>query len=292
MKSELRTRLKLAAIDLDGTLLGPGGDVSPANLQAVARLQDAGLQVVLASGRHFNNMHKYAARLPGVKWLVSCQGGELSDADRKVVLQREFLAGGSAREMLETGRALGFSTLIYSIDGVFTEAGRNPGMDFYTDLAGTPPRQTGTEEILKQPVFKILWIGEPVEIDRVGGQLTKAHQDVQAVRTHQRIWEFMPVGTSKASALKVLAARLGVKPEEAVTFGDGDNDVPMFAWSGLSVAMPHGWPAAIREATHVAPEGPADAALARGVDLILARDYAGARQAAVALEVRAFLSML
>lgn len=269
MKSELRTRLKLAAIDLDGTLLGSDGAVSPANIQAVALLQEAGLQVVLASGRHFNNMHKYAAMLPGVQWLVSCQGGELSDAERKVVLQREFLAAESAREMLETGRALGFSTLIYSIDGVFTGASRSPGMDFYTDLAGTPPRQTGTEEILKQPVFKILWIGEPTEIDRVGGQLAKAHQDVQAVRTHKRIWEFMPVGTSKASALKTLAARVGVKPDETVTFGDGDNDVPMFAWSGLSVAMPHGWPAALRKATYVAPEGPADTALARGVEMIL-----------------------
>jgi len=285
MKSELRTRLKLAAVDLDGTLLGPDGMVSAENSRAVARLQEAGLQVVLASGRHFNSMSKYAAMLPGVQWVVSCQGGELSDTQRKNVLQREFLAAESAREMVEKGRSLGLSTLIYSIDGVFTESIGTSGLDFYTNLAGTPPSQLTMEEIIKQPVFKVLWVGERTEIDRAGEKLVEDHPDVQAIRTHKRIWEFMPVGTSKASALKALAARLGVKPAETVTFGDGDNDVPMFAWSGLSVAMPHGWPAALRSATFVAAEGPAETAFARGVDLILADESGEPGRTMVELEL-------
>jgi Cof subfamily protein (haloacid dehalogenase superfamily) len=273
MRTELTSRLKLAAVDLDGTLLGPDGEVSRTNLQAVNRLQEAGVQVVLASGRHFNNMRKYAAMLPGVQWLVSCQGGELSDSDRQVVLRREFFAEASAGKMLELGRDLGFSTLIYSISGVFTESDRNSGMDFYTDLAGTPPRQIKRGEILGQPLFKILWIGEPAEMDHVGGQLEKVSESVQAIRTHKRLWEFMPAGVSKASALNILAARLEVKPEEVVAFGDGDNDVPMFEWAGLSVAMPHGWPAAIRKASYTAPAGPADSAFARGVDLIFTQGH-------------------
>ena len=54
-----------------------------------------------------------------------------------------------------------------------------------------------------------------------------------------------------------------------VAFGDGENDVPMFEWAGMSVAMPHGWPLALARAKLIAPAGPPETALARGVDLIL-----------------------
>jgi hypothetical protein len=81
--------------------------------------------------------------------------------------------------------------------------------------------------------------------------------------------EFMPADVSKGSALATLALRLGIQPAAAVVFGDGDNDIPMFEWAGMSVAMPHGWPLARAKAKLVAPEGPPETALARGVDLIL-----------------------
>lgn len=267
MKLESRTRMKLAAVDLDGTLLGPDGQVSEENRQAVQRLQNAGVQVMLASGRHYQNMQGFAGQLPGVQWLVSCQGGELSDTARKVVLNREFLPAISVRKTLELGRSLGLSSVAYTIDGVYTGPDVDAGLEFYTNLAGIPPHQVPIGKFLEQPIFKVIWIGEEAaDIDRAHGRLNGLATAVQPVRTHQRLLEFMPVGISKASALKIMASRLDLTPAEVITFGDGDNDVSMFAWAGVSVAMPHGWPAAIRQATHVAPEGPAESAFARGVD--------------------------
>ena len=106
---EVMKQLKLAAIDLDGTLLGHDGQISEANVRAVRKLQSAGVQVVLASGRHYFNMRKYAEALPGVQWVVSCQGGELSDVQRETVLTREFLPAERAKGAIELGRALGFT---------------------------------------------------------------------------------------------------------------------------------------------------------------------------------------
>jgi len=56
-----------------------------------------------------------------------------------------------------------------------------------------------------------------------------------------------------------------------VVFGDGENDIPMFAWAGTSVAMPHGWPAALKNASIVAPVGPPETALARGIEQLFAK---------------------
>jgi Cof subfamily protein (haloacid dehalogenase superfamily) len=261
-------KFKLAAIDLDGTLLGHDGKVSPDNARAVRRLQEAGTRVVLASGRHYRNMQKYADALPGVEWLVSCQGGELSDTPRKTVLTREFLPAASVEETLALGRALGFSSIAYSVDGIFTDSGPNERLEFYADLAGHPASRVGAPEFRHQQIFKILWAGEAPAIEASVVQANSMMAPVQAVRTHQRLLEFMPVGVSKASALKIIAERFAIQPSEVIAFGDGDNDVPMFEWAGLSVAMAHGWPSAIQRATHVSPPGEANTALARAIDLV------------------------
>jgi hydroxymethylpyrimidine pyrophosphatase-like HAD family hydrolase len=122
---------------------------------------------------------------------------------------------------------------------------------------------------MTQEVFKVIWIGEPELISNVKLPLGQVPASVQAVRTHARFLEFMPANVSKGSALALLAARLGIDPAAAVVFGDGENDIPMFEWAGGSVAMPHGWPEAIRRARWVAPNGPTETAFARGVELAL-----------------------
>ena len=45
--------VRLLAIDIDGTLLDTRGNIPPANVTAVARAIDAGVEVVLATGRRY-----------------------------------------------------------------------------------------------------------------------------------------------------------------------------------------------------------------------------------------------
>src|SRR5450756_715029 len=247
MKVEMQNRFKLAAIDLDGTLLGPAHDISPANVRAIQRLQAGGTQVVLASGRHYNSMLKYAQALPGVQWIVSCQGGEVSDVDRTTVLGRTFLSASDVKKTMDLGRSLGFTTVAYTVEGVVTDAKSDFEMDFYTELAGHRPVALASRDLFAREMFKVIWMGEPSALSRLS-LADVAAPPVQAVRTHARFLEFMPVDASKGTALKLLAARLGIASSDAVVFGDGENDIPMFEWAGTSVAMPHGWALALRSA--------------------------------------------
>jgi Cof subfamily protein (haloacid dehalogenase superfamily) len=268
MNNEITNRFRLAAMDLDGTLLGRDHEISEANRRAVRRLHASGAEVVLASGRHHKTMRKYAEALPGVSWMVSCQGGEVSDVSRTRVLGREFLPATEVKQALELGRCLGFTTLAYGVEGVFTNTDWNFELNFYADLAGYRPTKVLQSEMLARDVFKVLWMGVP---DAISNALREsvATPTVQVVQTQARFLEFMPAAVSKATALETLASHLGFTAAETVVFGDGDNDIPMFEWAGVSVAMPHGWPRALQSAKLVAPEGPEDTALARGVDLVL-----------------------
>jgi hypothetical protein len=273
--TELRNvrKFKLAAIDLDGTMLGADAAISPANRIAIKHLQGAGVQVVPASGRHFRSMLPYVEDLPGVEWMVSSQGGEVADRRRTVVLAAEFLPRAFVAESFQIGHSLGFSPVAFGTTGVFTDATWGPDLKFFSDLDGNRPREYRLPEILEHGIFKVIWIGSPEIVDRSLQSSPLNTAGLQVVRTDARFLEFMPVGTSKAAALDLLARRLGIQAAEVITFGDGDNDVSMFQWSGLSVAMPHGWPAAIQAASFTVAPGPAETALARGVDFLFAHGF-------------------
>ncbi|MDR0352235.1 MAG: HAD-IIB family hydrolase [Opitutaceae bacterium] len=273
MKQANSGKFRLAAIDLDGTLLGPDSRIGEANRRAVARMQAAGVEVVLASGRHHHTIRPYAESLGGIRWLVSAQGGEVSDLARGRVLEQRFLAAEHAREVLALGRAWGFAVVVYSDDDVFACGLESEGsaLRHYEELAGRRVVRVDEAGLLERKIFKLIWGADAEAIDRALAAPELARTQATKVRTSARMLEFVPSETTKGAAMAALAAHLGVDAEDALGFGDGDNDVALFRWAGVSVAMPHGTPSARAAATFAAPEGPPESAFARGVDELYKR---------------------
>lgn len=263
------TTPRIAAIDLDGTLLGPDTKISLENRIAITRLAEAGFEVVLASGRHYRSMREYARELPEVEWIVSSQGAEVGTPDRSIVLGRHFLQESDVDALMNAEVARGFSAVYYSSDGVFTAADANEDLAHYAAISGHTPVRAERSHIQSMPLQKILWLGKSPLITALRTDDHIASFGLQGVQTEHSIFEFMPVETTKARALQILADHLGVQAGDVVAFGDGENDIPMFEWAGHSFAMPHGWKNALEKATRMAPPGPPETALAAAVDLLL-----------------------
>lgn len=66
---------KLAAIDLDGTLLDPDKTISEQNAEGVRRLSENGVQVIIASGRRHQNSIRFQRQLQLDGPIIACQGG-------------------------------------------------------------------------------------------------------------------------------------------------------------------------------------------------------------------------
>ena len=49
--------------------------------------------------------------------------------------------------------------------------------------------------------------------------------------------EINAIGASKVEAILRLASYLGIRPEETMGFGDGENDISMIRMAGIGVAM-------------------------------------------------------
>lgn len=259
----------LAAIDLDGTLLGPDLKISPENREAVRRLAGEGVEVVLASGRHLNSMKPYLHELPEVRWVVSSQGAEVGSADGTARLGGNYLRSTDLDGLIGQESLFGFTAVYYAQDDVFASVPRNEELELYSSLSGKIPLLVDSNIIREKSIQKVVWIGTVSAVGALAGSRYPADLGLQGVRTLDRMFEIMPLETTKASGLKILTAHLGLESGQVVAFGDGENDVSMFEWAGLSFGMPHGWKNAIAKASRIAPPGPPHSAFARAVDLLL-----------------------
>ncbi|HEY4814410.1 MAG TPA: Cof-type HAD-IIB family hydrolase [Chthoniobacterales bacterium] len=263
---------RLAAIDLDGTLLGPDKQIGPDNAAAVQRLRDNGVTVIIASGRRHQNSVRFQRQL-GLKGpIIACQGGLIRDGESGNVVEAHFLPQSVTRQIISDAERNDIQTIYYHLDHLYVAERHNRWIDLYESRVGERAEiLPNLEELDGRRALKLVCYGDPNVLAKVRPGMSADYSDkADVLSTERENLEFMPRGISKATALAKVAAQYGVRQEEVLAFGDGENDVTMLAWAGLGVAMGHGNQAAIKAAKRVSPPGPPESAFARAVDTLFA----------------------
>ena len=102
--------IDIIAIDLDDTLLRADLSISEGNKRALAVARDAGIRVVLASGRNVHSMRAYAEELgllgPG-DYMICSNGAEIVHSASGRVLDERRLDPGLCREIAARHRGVG-----------------------------------------------------------------------------------------------------------------------------------------------------------------------------------------
>jgi Cof subfamily protein (haloacid dehalogenase superfamily) len=267
--------IKLAAIDIDDTLLGPDGAISAANAAAVEALRRRGVRVVLASGRNHASMIRFHRELRlGAGPLVSNHGAVVQEADTDV---RWFEQPAPAEPTITaTGDGLrrGFTVIHHRRDGIYVQERSSWGRK-YEERAPTP--HILVPDLLwtgGTGVFKLMWLDHPDVIARLAVEVKAEYAGTLSVtETEPGQLEFTCPLVNKAVALAHVSAHLGLSPSQVVAFGDGNNDVPMLEWAGLGVAMSHARTSAKAAADIVTPDGDPETSLARGIEMVLHRYF-------------------
>lgn len=265
-------RYRLAAIDIDDTLVGHDKQVSAENREAVDRLQAAGCRVVLASGREHHSMGVYQRRLGLDDFVVANQGALVIHPSTGQEIWRRPLTPELATRLLARGRAAGFDVLLATDEG-FVASPTSPWVVHnFAERDGTLQVHARDldEQVTRSPL-KVLWFGETVDVhayrDRMAEELGRA---AEVVITTAHLLEFNAPDATKATGVAAVAAHYDIAQSDVVAFGDSHNDVPMLRWAGLGVAMPHALAEARAAADITAPEADPERALAVVIDMLLA----------------------
>jgi Cof subfamily protein (haloacid dehalogenase superfamily) len=261
---------RLAAIDLDDTLLGPDKQVSAANRAAIQKLRGNGVQIVLASGRKHGNMTTFHAALGCTGYIISGQGALVKHAETGEIVYQAYIPAALAQQTIADGLSRQMTAICYHDHAIYAQ-GDATYIDLYTRLSGDRIEARDLRTLATESFQKILWLASADRIEALQSQvaLEYAHR-LDTVNTEPEFLEFTLPGVNKSSALAALAAHLGIPQQQTLAFGDGNNDVAMLRWAGLGVAMDHAKAAAKSAADLIAPPGDPETSFARAIDAIFA----------------------
>lgn len=247
------SQVRLVATDLDGTLLGPDGRLSPRTLGALRAAADAGITVAAATGRSFRTAIPRVAASPDVRHLVCSNGAVVYDLASGTVVEHHPLAPAAvpaALAALRTGLAgvrFGWeSPTGWAWETAFVDS--RPRIDDETD-AGSIVDTLGPPF----PSVTKLFAGHPelVRDDLVAAVAPLVSDGLVVSCSGAAFVEITGAGVDKAFGVARLCARLGVDRSEVVAIGDHLNDVAMLRWAGRSVAMAGAHPEALAAAAEV-----------------------------------------
>jgi Cof subfamily protein (haloacid dehalogenase superfamily) len=257
---------KLAAVDLDDTLLGADKRVGVPNREALERLQSLGCEVILASGRRHDNMLPFCRSLGLDGYVVSCQGAATRHARTGQFLHHAPLDPLSAAEVTRAGLERRVTVMYWSSQGVCASE-RSPWVQRYEADCNDPVPIADVTEVLHRPAEKLIWAAEPPLIASLAPHLRRRYEGkLNVIVTDDWFLEFSSSGATKATGVAAVTRARGLEQGQVLAFGDGNNDVAMLEWAGMGVAMSHARPAAKAAARMVAPDGDPETSFARAVD--------------------------
>lgn len=245
----------MVALDLDGTLLGPDHTVSAANRAAVHDCLEAGITVVLASGRSFDSMRPYGEAL-NLRRLICLNGAAFGDVARRTVRPRRLLHGDQVSLVRDLLLSRGVPFCLFGLREIVCLPGKAP-LDALVPYGEPAIREVPalTEAHVPDPI-KLLAFCEPGPHDDELRRLTSPR--LEQIRTHQHFLEWVAPGVGKGAALAELMQALGVRRDEVLSIGDSQNDISMFAQSGVSVAMAGAPPEVARAARYTTASNASD----------------------------------
>jgi hydroxymethylpyrimidine pyrophosphatase-like HAD family hydrolase len=157
----------------------------------------------------------------------------------------------------------------YHREGAFAEQNSEWTLR-YALGAGWHPKRGKLHDLAATGLQKLLLIHAPETIDSIQEDVERRFgSEMYVVRTENEILEVAAPDINKAIGAQAVATMLGIDSRNVVAFGDGNNDVELLEWAGLSVAMHHGRENARKAAKLVSPPGLQGTAFARAVQAVL-----------------------
>ena len=271
--------VRIIALDLDGTLLNSAKELSSANLAALKRAADAGIEIVPTTGRFYGAMPQVIRDLPFIHYAITINGAQVADLRTGEILYRAEMPWQQAVDLMEFLDPQPVIYDCYMDNDAFMTAALKERID---EMVSSPHYRKMIRELRKPvPELKAFLTERGHDVQKVQFFTDKPELWAQMMKELPERFENLCVSSSvsdnveinqihanKGEALYALADHLGVEREATLAFGDGLNDLSMLKAAGIGVAMANASPACLAAADLVTGHHDEDG-LAQGIYQLL-----------------------
>jgi Cof subfamily protein (haloacid dehalogenase superfamily) len=246
----VKSIVRLLGVDIDGTLLNPEFQISPADMSALRRAHGEGVEVVVVTGRRHTFALPVVQQLGFAVWVISSNGAVTRSLAGET-FHRDLLPAGTCRRLCAHMQEFRGNTVL-TFD---TEVKGAIVLEHMNELNASIQRWL--EKNLQYIDF-VIPIENSLNSDPVQamfcGPIERMHQalatlgasgldkDITVLRTEYAVRDLSIVdvlnrGCSKGHALERWANHRGIAREQVMAIGDNYNDIEMLAFAGLPFIM-------------------------------------------------------
>jgi Cof subfamily protein (haloacid dehalogenase superfamily) len=258
------SKIRLLLADVDGTLVTQDKVLTDRAIDAVRKLDEAGIRFAVTSGRPPLGMSMLVEPLKLTTPIAAFNGGSIVNPDMSVIEQRT-IPEDLVRPVADLNKSFGLDTWVYRGTDWYIPDPKGAHVAKETATVRFDPKVMKSLDGLTSDVAKLVGVSD--DLDAVARASDAAHDKfgdhVTASRSQPYYLDVTHPQANKGAVAKYLSAKFGIPAEAIATIGDMPNDVLMFAHSGLSIAMGNASPevqhAARRVTTSNEDEGFANA---------------------------------
>ena len=268
-------QIKMIGLDLDGTLLNTKKELTDHTRRVLAEAIDAGILVLMATGRPFTGIPEELRTFPGIHYALTSNGARVLDTDHNKILIEQLLPLESARKALHIFEKYDTLSEIYFDGQGYADAAKldNVGKYHHDPNMWNYVRTT---RIAVPDIWDVI-AKENRNMDKVQALFANMDERAAAWRELSELKELELVGSlsynieinaagvNKGTALVALGEMLGIPRESIMACGDGDNDVHLLQEVGFGVAMANAQPQVKEAADHITASNDEDG-VARAIE--------------------------
>jgi Cof subfamily protein (haloacid dehalogenase superfamily) len=252
--------IRLLGVDIDGTLLNPDFQISPADMAALRRADAVGVEVVVVTGRRHTFALPIVQQLGFDLWIISSNGA-ITRSLAGETFHRDLLPVGTCRRLcLQMQGFRGNTVLTFD-----TEAKGALVLEHMDELNTSIQRWleknlqfinfvVPIEDSLTSDPVQAMFCGPIPRMQQALAALAASNleKDITVLRTEYEardlsIVDVLNQGCSKGHALERWASYRGIPREEVMAIGDNYNDIEMLAFAGVPFIMGNAAPELRRE---------------------------------------------
>lgn len=270
---------KLVAIDLDGTMLNPYGEVTKRTKDTIQKTIQKGIEVIIASGRPIDSIQSIAKEIGSEKYFIAGNGALIYDIQKEEIIYDKFLPKEKVLEIIKIceensisynvytdqmilATMLKYNVLYYQKENLKKEESKQTKISIIENMYEYVKNQK-EEKFLKmticddnktifQAIIRKLRKIKGIEVLDVSHMSRKTiRQGTEEITFSYYYTEITLQNVDKWNALEYLMKKLKIEKEEVITIGDNMNDKKMIQEAGLGVAMEGSTPSVTQIADYI-----------------------------------------
>ena len=226
----------MLVLDMDDTLLTDDHTISNENKVMLAKAQELGVYVILASGRPTPAMLAYAIELQlDNSYMISYNGAVITDLKADKVIFEQTLTQEQIHELYDYSLKSNTHIITY-VDGKIVSETDSEYIEIEKNITGLAHNKVVSfKEEVQSSAVKCILLEKPSYLKEVEKDLKAAMPHLSVSMSKPFFLEVAQNGIDKGASIKFLAEKLNILQSEIIAVGNAGNDLTMIEYAGLGV---------------------------------------------------------